>query len=109
MRRYAIATVAAFPALVVAARSVLAGSILTGGILVPIFWTGLLYSVLGVWDPVMQTRIPWLWFMVAQIIFGMVAGYVVSRHIPISTLQHVPFAIRAGIEAEMDDDEGEKT
>jgi hypothetical protein len=82
--------------------------ILTGGILVPIFWTGILYSVLGVWDPVMQTRIPWLWFMVAQIIFGLVAGYVVSRHIPISTLQHVPFAMRAGFEAEMDDDEEEK-
>jgi hypothetical protein len=83
--------------------------VLTGGILVPIFWTGILYSVLGAYDPIMQTRIPWLWFMVAQIIFGLVAGYVVSRHIPISTLQHVPFAMRAGIEAEMDDEDEGKT
>jgi hypothetical protein len=82
--------------------------ILMGGILVPIFWTGILYSVLGVLDPIMQTRIPWLWFMVAQIIFGLVAGYVVSRHIPISTLQHMPFAMRAGIEAEMEDEEEKK-
>ncbi len=73
--------------------------IVMGGILVPMFWTGLMYSVLGVVDPIMQVRIDWIWFMVAQIIFGLVAGYVVSKHIPISTLQHLPFAMRAGIEA----------
>lgn len=81
--------------------------IIMGGILVPIFWTGLLYSTLGILDPIMQDRIPWIWFMMAQIVFGLVAGYVVSRHIPISTLQHLPFAMRAGVETqglESDDD-----
>jgi hypothetical protein len=33
----------------------------------------------------------------------------VSRHIPISTLQHLPFAMRAGFEAEMEDEDEEKT
>jgi len=28
-----------------------------------------------------------------------VAGFVVARHEKISTLQHLPFAVRAGIEA----------
>ena len=73
--------------------------IVMGGLLVPIFWTGLMYSILGILDPVMQERIQWIWFMIAQITFGLVAGYVVSKHIPISTLQHLPFAMRAGIEA----------
>ncbi len=47
----------------------------------------------------MQQRIDWKWFMASQFAFGLVAGFVVSRHEPISTLQHLPFAMRAGFEA----------
>ena len=35
----------------------------------------------------------------SQFAFGVVAGFVVARHEPISTMQHLPFAVRAGIEA----------
>jgi len=28
-----------------------------------------------------------------------VAGFVVARHEPISTMQHLPFGVRAGLEA----------
>lgn len=76
--------------------------VLLGGLLAPIFWTGLLHSSLGVINPALQSRIQWVWFMAAQFAFGLVAGGVVARRERISTLQHVPFAVRAEIEAPMD-------
>jgi hypothetical protein len=76
--------------------------ILLGGLLAPIFWTGLLHSSLGIINPALQERIQWMWFLAAQFAFGLVAGAVVTRRERISTLQHVPFAVRAGIEAQME-------
>ena len=76
--------------------------VLLGGVLAPVFWTGLLHSSLGIINPALQLRIHWGWFMAAQFAFGIVAGRVVARRERIATLQHVPFAVRAGIEAAMD-------
>lgn len=76
--------------------------VLLGGVLAPLFWTGLLHSSLGVINPALQARIDWLWFFAAQVAFGMVAGFVVARRERIATLQYVPFALRAGIEARME-------
>jgi hypothetical protein len=73
--------------------------LLLGGILAPMFWSGILYAGLGIINPTLQARIDWGWFMASQFAFGVVAGFVVARHEPISTLQHLPFAMRAGIEA----------
>src|SRR5882672_5925867 len=73
--------------------------LLLGGILAPLFWSGILYTGLGVINPALQARIDWPWFMASQFAFGVVAGFVVARHEPISTMQHLPFAVRAGIEA----------
>ena len=73
--------------------------LLLGGILAPVFWSGLLYAGLGIINPALQARIDWGWFMASQFAFGVVAGFVVARHEPISTMQHLPFAVRAGIEA----------
>ena len=73
--------------------------ILLGGILAPLFWSGLLFAELGIINPALQARIDWGWFMASQFAFGLVAGFVVARHERISTMQHVPFAMRAGIEA----------
>jgi len=72
--------------------------LLLGGILAPLFWSGILYTGLGVINPALQARIDWPWFMAAQFGFGLVAGFVVARGERIATLQHLPFAIRAGIE-----------
>jgi hypothetical protein len=36
--------------------------------------------------------------MASQFAFGLVAGFVVSRHEPIATMQYLPFVVRAGIE-----------
>ena len=80
--------------------------VLLGGVLAPIFWTGLLHSGLGVINHALQARIHWGWFFAAQVAFGLVAGRVVARRERISTLQHVPFAMRVGLEARMEDEGG---
>jgi len=48
---------------------------------------------------VLNQRIDWLWFVVSQIGFGIVAGIVVSKQERIHTWQYLPFAVRAGIES----------
>ena len=73
--------------------------ILLGGLIAPIMWTGLLYTTLDIINPVMNQRINWLWFVLSQVGFGVVAGLVVSRQQRIRTYQGLPFAVRAGIEA----------
>jgi hypothetical protein len=73
--------------------------ILLGGLIAPILWTGLIHSTLEALDPVLNHRIDWLWFVISQIGFGVVAGIIVSRQERILTWQYLPFAVRAGIEA----------
>ena len=73
--------------------------ILLGGVIAPVMWSGLIYATLGLLNPVMNERIDWRWFIASQFAFGIVAGIVVARHTPIRTLQHMPLAVRAGLEA----------
>jgi hypothetical protein len=73
--------------------------ILLGGFIAPILWTGLIHSILGIVDPVMNQRIHWPWFVFSQLGFGIVAGIVVSRQERIRTWQHLPFSVRSGMEA----------
>jgi hypothetical protein len=73
--------------------------ILLGGALAPLFWSGILYAGLGIIHPTLQARIDWGWFMASQFAFGVVAGFVVARQERISTMQYLPFVVRAGIEA----------
>jgi hypothetical protein len=73
--------------------------ILLGGLIAPLLWTGLIHSILGIVDPVLNQRIDWTWFVASQVAFGIVAGIVVSRQERISTWQRLPLAFRSGIEA----------
>jgi len=75
---------------------------LWAAIVAPLLWTGLLWSSLSVINPVLDARIEWRWFILCQIAFGAVAGFVVNLSERVHTLQHVPFAIRSGIEAPLD-------
>jgi hypothetical protein len=72
--------------------------ILLGGILAPLFWSGILHAGLDIINPALEARIDWGWFMASQFAFGLVAGFIVARRTKISTMQHLPFAVRAGIE-----------
>jgi hypothetical protein len=73
--------------------------ILLGGLIAPVLWSGLLYSILDLLNPLLASRIDWFWFMASQVAFGVVAGLVVMRHERISTRENLPFAIRAGVDA----------
>jgi hypothetical protein len=90
--------------------------ILTAGFVAPFLWTGLLYTSLGIISPILDERINWMWFVVSQIAFGLVAGFVVNLQLKVRTkqFQELPFAVRAGLETvepdleKRDDKDGEK-
>jgi hypothetical protein len=73
--------------------------ILLGGIIAPVLWTGVLHSALPLINPFLAERIDWWWFVVSQVTFGLVAGWVVSHQVDIRTEQFMPFAVRVGLEA----------
>ena len=73
--------------------------IVLGGLIAPALWSGLLYTMLGLLNPMLASRIDWIWFMASQIAFGIVAGLVVIRHSRMPTRENLSFALRAGIEA----------
>jgi hypothetical protein len=73
--------------------------ILLGGVIAPLLWTGLIHSILGIVNPVLNQRIHWTWFVASQVSFGVVAGIVVSRQVRIRTWQKLPLSLRSGMEA----------
>jgi hypothetical protein len=73
--------------------------IILGGLIAPVLWSGLLYSILNLLNPLLASHIDWVWFMASQVAFGVVAGLVVVREQQVSTRENLPFAVRAGIEA----------
>jgi len=73
--------------------------IVLGGLIAPPLWSGLLYSIMQLLNPLLASHINWFWFIASQIAFGIVAGVVVVRQQRVSTRENLPFVLRAGIEA----------
>jgi hypothetical protein len=73
--------------------------IVLGGLIAPVLWSGLLYTILGLVNPLLASHIDWVWFIASQVAFGIVAGAVVVRQSRMLTRENLPFALRAGIEA----------
>jgi hypothetical protein len=73
--------------------------IVLGGLIAPVLWSGLLYSIMELLNPMLASRINWTWFVASQIAFGVVAGMVVVRQARVSTHENLPFILRAGIKA----------
>jgi len=73
--------------------------IVMGGFIAPVLWSGLLYTILGLVNPLLASHIDWFWFVASQVAFGIVAGLVVVRQPSFPTRENVSFALRAGIEA----------
>ena len=73
--------------------------IILGGLIGPVLWSGLLYSILSLLNPLLESHIDWVWFIASQVAFGIVAGLVVVRLPRVPTSENVAFAIRAGVEA----------
>jgi hypothetical protein len=73
--------------------------IVLGGLIGPVLWSGLLYTILGLLNPLLAGHIDWAWFIASQVGFGIVAGLVVVRQTRVTTHENLSFALRAGIEA----------
>ncbi len=76
--------------------------IVTAGLMVPLLFTGILYSGLSIISPILNLRIDWFWFVASQIAFGLVCGFVVNLQSKVRTPQFraLPFAVRAGIHSD---------
>jgi len=72
--------------------------IILGGLIAPVLWSGLIYTILGLLNPVLASHIDWYWFVASQVAFGLVAGLVVVRQSRMLTRENLPFAVRAGVE-----------
>jgi hypothetical protein len=73
--------------------------IVLGGLIAPALWSALIYTTLGLLNPLLASHIDWPWFIASQVGFGIVAGLVVVRHSRMLTRENLSFAIRAGVEA----------
>jgi len=69
------------------------------GILMPLFWSGLVATVLNILNPALNGRINWPSFIACQLAFGLVGGYVIARSTSIRTMQSWPIAERAFLHA----------
>jgi hypothetical protein len=69
-------------------------------LIAPILWSGLIHSFVELIDPILDQEIDWVWFVLSQVGFGIVAGIIVSRQQRVPTRQHLPFAARAGFEVQ---------
>jgi hypothetical protein len=65
-----------------------------GGLLMPLLWTGVSFSVMGIVNPVLAKGVNWEWFIVSQFIFGVAAALVVLRLEP---MRRVPAGILGGL------------
>jgi len=76
--------------------------ILTAGFIAPLLWTGILYSAIGIISPILDARISWVWFILSQIAFGLVCGFVVNLQVKVRTpqFQALPFSVRAGLHSD---------
>jgi hypothetical protein len=74
-----------------------------GGIMTPIFWTGLVAASLRLVNPALAQHVDWPWFIVCQVAFGMVGGYVVFKSEKVETIQSLPLAAKLGVEAQHKD------
>ena len=73
--------------------------IVLGGLIAPMLWSALIYTMLGLLNPMLASHIDWYWFVASQVGFGIVAGLVVVRQSRMLTRENLPFAMRAGVEA----------
>ncbi len=76
--------------------------IMTAGFMVPLLMTGIMYSALNILSPILNQRIDWFWFILSQIAFGLVCGFVVNLHAKVRTpqFQALSFAQRAGLHSD---------
>ncbi len=75
------------------------------GILMPLIWSGLVATSLNFINPALNSRISWPWFVVCQLGFSLVGGYLIARSTQIRTMQTWTLAERAFLESPQHEDE----
>ena len=70
---------------------------LFGGILTPLMWTAVLYPAFQLINPALAARVDWPWFILCQISFGLVGGYVIFKSQKVETMQSWSMADRLGV------------
>ncbi len=53
--------------------------VIAGGVLMPLLWSGLCHSFMGIINPALQRHVDWPWFIVSQAVYGLVMSIVVVR------------------------------
>ncbi len=61
-----------------------------GGLLMPLLWTAVSFSVMGIVNKVLHDYVDWPWFIVSQFVFGVAAALVVMRLEP---MRRIPAGI----------------
>ncbi len=79
--------------------------IVTAGFMVPLLFTGILHSAIGIVSPILNQRIEWFWFVASQVAFGLVCGFVVNLQAKVRTPQFrsLPFSVRAGLHSDLNE------
>jgi len=65
-----------------------------GGLLMPLLWTGVSFSLMGTVNPVLSRGVHWPWFVASQFLFGVVAAAVVLNF---GRLHSIPGGLIGGI------------
>lgn len=73
---------------------------LFGGIIAPLIWTGLLFASLRMINPQLAAGLDWPMFVLCQIAFGAVCGFVVFKSTKVETMQSWTLAEKLGVEAQ---------
>jgi len=71
-----------------------------GGIITPLIWSAVLYPVMGIIDPALAGRVDWPWFIICQVAFGLVGGFVIFKLGRVETMQSWSVAQKLGVEAQ---------
>jgi hypothetical protein len=72
---------------------------LWGGIVTPLIWTALLAPIFDIVNPALAEHVNWFWFVICQVSFGVVGGYVVYKSAKVETMQSWSLAARMGVHA----------
>jgi uncharacterized membrane protein YagU involved in acid resistance len=79
---------------------------LFGGVMTPLIWTALIYPTFNLINPALAARVDWGWFLICQVSFGLVGGYVVFKSQKVETMQSWPLGQRIGLHAMRQQDKG---
>ncbi|MDR3723094.1 MAG: hypothetical protein P4K83_01215 [Terracidiphilus sp.] len=74
-------------------------TLITAGLIAPILWSGLAYSMIQHVSPILSDRMDWWWFVASQVAYGLTAAFVIHLRVQVRSaeFQALPFNTRAGL------------